>query len=329
MDKINWIEEANNYLNLSNECEEAYDALESFIDLYLFNEIDGKSAMFTDYDNSVNDAIFDSEYDALESSAMTRFDRLGGTDHANNISKFRIEAWIERLESVYAKSVERNKKQPIKSSDVIECTTSLEEVAQDFNILQKVTKKVKESAVKIGKYDSSVNNNDALNKRAQYVVQLSNYLDSALSVVSSTGSTTRSPKNIRKPTKLKTVALNRIGLSKKTMLTLRNETPKFIAILKRYTMLMDEMTRLVDSVAYIKDNNKHLSKSDYKQFKADLKEKKVESSKRAELKYARKATKNITKDVMSISRYLKVLMALEMQKLEMLTALYLKVNKKM
>ena len=58
-----WMEEALEAIQIMDENEEAYEAFENFIGLYLFNEFDGRSAEFTDYDNSVNDAIFEDEYD--------------------------------------------------------------------------------------------------------------------------------------------------------------------------------------------------------------------------------------------------------------------------
>ena len=329
MEQSTWMRYIQDDLNAIDEYEEAYMAFENFIGSYLFNEIDGQDARFTEHDNAVNDAIFDEEYDALESAKMTKFDRLGKTDHANDISRVRLKSWIQTLEERYDKSVDKDKDRPKRAGQIVECPTSIEEVEQDFGILTKVTDKVKAVLDKFDNYNPQmVNSNEAMEKTGNMMIELTKYMDSALSIVSSTGSTTRSPKKLNKPTKLKVVALNRVGLSKKTMLTLRNETPKFINILTKYTALMDTMSSLVDRAKRTRKYDKKESKSDYKQYKKDIKENNRTVRNKSELKYARKATNNVTKEVLSIARYLKVLMALEMEKLEMLTALYLKINKK-
>lgn len=324
-----WMEEALEDIQIIDEYEEAYEAFENFIGLYLFNEFDGRSAEFTDYDNSVNDAIFEDEYDALESAKMTKFDRLGKTDHANDVSRARIRSWVSTLEKRYDKSIDKDKDRPKRAGKVVEFFTSMEEVEQDFQILSKVTEKVKHVLDMFDNYDERMlNSNEAMEKTGKIMAELTKYMDSALSIVSSTGSTTRSPKKLNKPTKFKVVSLDRAGLVKKPMYTLRNETPKFISVLNKYTSLMDTMSSLVDRAKRTKKYDRQESKDDYKQYKKDIREGKHTVRQKSELKYARKSTKNITKEVLSITRYLKVLMALEMEKLEALTALYLKVNKK-
>ena len=324
-----WMRKALEEVQAIDEYEEAYDALENFIGLYLFNEIDGQNAEFTEYDNSVNDAIFDDEFDALESAKMTKFDRLGKTDHANDVSRFRIKSWMETLKKRYDKSVDKDKDRPKRAGKVVEFFTSIEEVEQDYQVLTKVTEKVKGVLNLFDNYDERMlNSNEAMEKTGKIMADLTKYMDAALSIVSSTGSTTRSPKKLNKPKKFKVVALDRAGLVKKPMMTLRNETPKFINVLGKYTSLMDTMSSLVDRAKRTKKYDRKESKEDYKQYKKDIRENKHTVREKSELKYARKSTKNITKEVLSITRYLKVLMALEMEKLEALTALYLKINKK-
>jgi hypothetical protein len=329
MKHIDWLATALEDVQAIDEYEEAYEAFENFIGLYLFNEYDGQSAEFTDKDNSVNDAIFDSEYEALESYKMTKFDRLGKSDHANDISRFRIKSWVKTLQDRYDASVDKDKDRPKSAGRIIEFATSLEEVNQDYNILVKVTEKVKKVLDIFDNYNERiVNSNAAMDRTGRMIAELTKYMDSALSVVSCTGSTTRSPKKLTNPKKFKVVALNRVGLSKKTMYALRNETPQFINTLNKYTALMDTMSALVERAKNTKKYDNKQTKSDYKQYKKDIKENKRTMREKSELKYARKSTKDITKEILSITRYLKVLMALEMEKLESLTALYLKVNKK-
>ena len=329
MAETKWLNAALEEVQAIDEYEEAYDALENFVGLYLFNEINDHSAAFTDYDNSVNDTTFDEEFDALESAKMSKFDRLGKTDHANDISRVRLRSWVQTLEKRYDKSVDKDKDRPKRAGKVIEFFTSIEESEQDFVILTKVTDKVKKVLDIFDNYNERMlNSNEAMEKTGKMMAELTKYMDSALSIVSSTGSTTRSPKKLSNPTKFKVVSLDRVGLSKKPMYTLRNETPKFIALLNKYTSLMDTMSSLVDRAKRTKKYDRNESKEDYKQYKKDIKNDVHTVRQKSELKYARKSTKTITKEVLSITRYLKVLMALEMEKLQALTALYLKINKK-